>query len=359
MPDSEILTCLNLMSKSHAYIDFAEVKAAGSLEKILNHYGLMPTLKRSGSESLRGCCPIHKGTSPEQFSVTLSKNAWKCFSECQRGGNQLDFVTRMENCTLHEAAWKVNEWFGLGLEKKVAQSAKKSRTRNPEVKTALEDHPPTAENRNAGNSRPSDSRQSEKTTQEETGENPPLAFTLRDLDCQHPYLSDRGLALETITEFGLGHCPKGIMAGRIGIPIHNADGKIVAYAGRWPGAPPEGKEKYRLPAGFKKSLEMYNIHRALAESAANPLVVVEGFFDVMRLWQLGIRRVIAIMGTNLSDAQEEMIREALQEDDKVLLSLDDDEAGQNATPAILNRIARFAFVRVVAADILTRTLPTV
>ena len=340
------------MSKSSAYIDFAAVKAAVSLQQILDHYSLMPTLSRSGSESLRGCCPIHKGTSPDQFCVTLSKNAWKCFSECQHGGNQIDFVMRMENCSLHEAARKMSDWFKLGLEKNVTERPRKSNDGDPGQKRTPKPEAPAHTSKPVDEHAhpPVDSPGPAESVPEESGVNKPLAFALQHLDSNHAYLTDRGLTEGTITEFGLGYCPKGIMAGRIVIPIHNPTGELVAYAGRWPGVPPEGKEKYRLPGGFKKTLELYNIHRALKESGEEPMVIVEGYFDVMRLWQNGIRRVVAIMGTHLSDAQEQLIRSDLRDDDRILIALDDDDAGRKAVPAILARLAPYAFVRIAPSD---------
>jgi DNA primase len=82
---------------------------------------------------------------------------------------------------------------------------------------------------------------------------------LHKLQADHPYLAERGLTPETIEAFGVGFCGKGMMADRIAIPIHNPDGLIVAYAGRWPGEPPDGTPKYKLPQGFRKSLELFNI----------------------------------------------------------------------------------------------------
>src|SRR3989442_1687616 len=67
--------------------------------------------------------------------------------------------------------------------------------------------------------------------------NPRLHLTLV-LDYSHPYLGKRGLTQETIETFDVGHCSHGLMAGRIVIPIQNAKGELVAYAGRWPGNPP-------------------------------------------------------------------------------------------------------------------------
>src|SRR5207247_1629862 len=125
---------------------------------------------------------------------------------------------------------------------------------------------------------------------DDSSPNKPLQFRLDKLDREHPYLIERGLTLETITDFGLGYCAKGMMADRIAIPINNADGNVVAYAGRFPGEPAEDTPKYKLPPGFRKSLEVFNIDRALKEPAENPLVIVEGFFDCMRLHQYGCRR---------------------------------------------------------------------
>ena len=52
------------------------------------------------------------------------------------------------------------------------------------------------------------------------------------------------------------------MAGRICIPIHNAKGELVAYAGRWPGEDvPDGQERYKLPPKFHKSRVLFNLHR--------------------------------------------------------------------------------------------------
>jgi DNA primase len=91
-----------------------------------------------------------------------------------------------------------------------------------------------------------------------------------------------------------------LAAARIAIPIHNAKGEVVAYAGRWPGNPPDGTPKYRLPTGFRKGLELFNLDRAIQEPADKPLVIVEGFFDAVKLHQHGCRKVVALMGSSLS-----------------------------------------------------------
>src|SRR6185312_6093863 len=108
------------MPKSQ-YVDFRAVKAAITMEQVLEHYKLMDSFKRSG-DSLSGPCPIHKGTNPTQFRVSTSKNVWNCFSECKHGGNVLDFIMRMENVTIHAAALKAIDWFSLDPEAMAADS---------------------------------------------------------------------------------------------------------------------------------------------------------------------------------------------------------------------------------------------
>jgi DNA primase len=96
------------------------------------------------------------------------------------------------------------------------------------------------------------------------------------------------------------------MQGRVVIPIHNDQGVLVAYAGRSPGDPPEGEGKYRFPPNFKKSLVLFNLHRA-REHATEGLIVVEGFFTVFEFFQRNRKNVVALMGSSMSTEQERLI----------------------------------------------------
>jgi DNA primase len=184
--------------------------------------------------------------------------------------------------------------------------------------------------------------------QESGAPNKPLKFRLDKLEREHPYLVERGLTLETIVDFGVGYCAKGMMAERIAIPIQNPEGAVVAYAGRFPGEPAEGTPKYKLPQGFRKSLELFNIDRASKEPG--PLVIVEGFFGCMKLHQFGCRKVVALMGSTMSAAQEELIRRHTDRNSQVIVMLDEDEAGRAGREDIAVRLAKFVFVKVHAFD---------
>ncbi len=76
--------------------------------------------------------------------------------------------------------------------------------------------------------------------------NEPLSFALK-LDGEHPYGEERGVSAEAIEHFQMGFCDRGMMKGRWCFPIHNPDGEVVAYAGRWVDDDlPEGVTRYLL-----------------------------------------------------------------------------------------------------------------
>jgi DNA primase len=319
------------MPKSQ-FVDFRAVRAAITMEQVLEHYGLMDKFKR-GTDSLNGPCPIHKGSNPTQFRVSISKNIWNCFSECKHGGNVLDFIARMEDVSVHAAALKAIEWFNLDPEAMTADNNKReaSETEKPEPATKRATTPTSKPTPAVENGTP----------------NVPLKFRLEKLEREHPYLiHERKLELETIVDFGIGHCNKGMMGGRIAIPIHNVKGEVVAYAGRFPGEPAEDTPKYKLPPGFRKSQELFNIDRASKEPKEHPLIIVEGFFDCMRLHQYGYKKVVALMGATMSSAQEELIRKHTSNQSQVIILLDENEVGKTGREDIACRLSKFCFVRV-------------
>lgn len=328
------------------FIDFTAVKTAVSFGQVLDHYGLTTKMRSTrNGDGLDGPCPIHPGTGNDNFKVTLSKNCWFCHqSACKCGGNHLDFVAKMEQCDAHEAALKLDQWFNLGLAGK-SDSPPLARENRTSESAAREPMPHRyAANQSQPVAHPAPP---EETTADDGGENIPLSFTLDNLKADHAYFGERGLLPHTVELFGLGFCAKGTMSGRVVIPIHNIDGQLVAYCGRLPGPPAADRPKYKLPTGFKKSAEVFNLDRAMTEEKGLPLIVVEGFFDVMKLWQLGFHRVVSIMGSSLSARQEELLLKASESRQGIVLMFDEDDAGRAGREKALVRLARQTFVRVV------------
>jgi hypothetical protein len=163
-----------------AWVDYRAVKAAVSMEMALASYGIQ--LHRLDRDYLRGRCPlpVHSSKSSRQsFIVNTGMNAWACHSDScvaarggRIGGNVLDFISAMENCSVREAALKLQDCF-------VVTSA---------LPPPVQHHHP--EPPNSHPSTPGD-------------DNQPLPFVLSRIDCSHPYLTERGIDAETARHFGI------------------------------------------------------------------------------------------------------------------------------------------------------------
>ena len=316
-------------------IKFEHVNAHGDFEKLLGHLGL--DYSRKGTQ-LRLLCPFHEDTNPS-CSITLEAtseakaNTFYCFG-CHAKGSIIDFAARYQEIPLRDAAELVAELSGCGLAP--AKTSKKAR-RRPESASKPDTDPkprktaPPAENSPEAASEPSG---------EQSEGNPPLKFTL-PLDPEHPYVQERlgpGLALA----FGVGVVPeasKSMMKGRCCVPIMNPSGALVAYAGRYLGDDPE-EPKWKFPPKFLKRFELFNAHRVVG---AGTVVIVEGFFDAMRLHGLGVPAV-ALMGTAVTEEQVALLRTLGVT--RAGLLFDGDAEAEAAIPAAVSSLSRSLFVRV-------------
>jgi DNA primase len=116
------------------------------------------------------------------------------------------------------------------------------------------------------------------------------------------------------------------------IPIHDHAGQLVAYAGR----SIAGEEpRYRLPTGFRKSQVLFNFHRAIRSGEKNA-IIVEGFFDAMKVHQAGHTNVVALMGSSFSQRQSDVLASHFG---SATLMLDGDTAGRHAADVIENSLS--------------------
>ena len=208
------------------WIDFKELRSSVKIGDVLALHQVQ--LKVKGDRATAFCpLPGHK-RSPDgkrhspSFSVHLGKGIFQCFS-CGAKGNCLDLFCLLQGLDPNNPT-KLREGALLLREKLLL----------PEK--------PKAPKKSSG----------EKKDDKPLGKviiNAPLNFELKHLDPKHPYLSSRGFTPETIEHFGLGYCAKGMMAERIAIPLHDAAGFLIGYAGRVVDDEKVTDEnpKYRLP----------------------------------------------------------------------------------------------------------------
>ncbi len=281
--------------------DFRSIKRI-PIHRVLARYGVK--LRPGGPHTLRGPCPLPTHTSrqsPESFSVNLARQVWSCHSaSCiaarggRLGGHVIDLVASMERCSLRQAGIWLQDWFGGSV-------PASHRAPLPPVVVASSAAQP----------------------------NCPLGFALQGIDTRHRYLTQRGISPATAQWFGVGmYQGAGFLAGRCVIPIRDEQGRLVAYAGR----AVHGEEpKYRFPAGFRKSQVLFNLDRAIETRGPN-VIVVEGFFDALKVHQAGHPGVVALMGSSFSQRQSELL---LSRFASVTLLLDGDQAGRHAAEYIV------------------------
>jgi len=283
------------------WVDFGLIKRSVKFEAVLRWYDVKG-LKRRGDQ-LRGRCPVHDRGAEDAFHVSLSKNIFRCFY-CEAQGNVLDFVAAMERCSILQAA-------------RILQQSIPTHKTIVEIQTQLV---PKKEVLNA-----------------------PLPFVLRGLDYTHAYLQTRGIKPSTARYFEAGfYGGPGLMNRRLAIPIHDPDGRIVAYCGRCvDGSLP----RYRMPAGFRKSLALFNLHRATKyQKHPAEVVVVEGFFDCMKIHQAGFPCVVALMGSSLSETQQSLLFKHFKH---VTIMLDGDRPGRAGSSAAAQQLAKRCLIRIV------------
>ena len=302
--------------------DFRSIKQRISIDRVLARYGVK--LRPGGPHTLHGPCPLPTHTSrqsQESFSVNLSLQVWSCHSaSCiaarhgRLGGHVIDLVAIMEPCSLRQAGIRLQDWFGGSVP--------------PSHPAPLR---PVAMEAAA------------------TQPNRPLGFALQGIDTRHPYLTQRGISPATAQWFGVGmYHGAGFLAGRCVIPIRDEQSRLVAYAGR----AVNGQEpKYRFPAGFRKSQVLFNFDRAIQTGGPN-VIVVEGFFDALKVHQAGHPEVVALMGASFSQRQSDLL---LSRFASVTLMLDGDQAGRRAAEVIAELLT--PKVRVHQVKLPTRVQP--
>lgn len=335
---------------SSQWVDFKELRSRLRFGDVLRSYNL--ELKVKGDRAT-GFCPLprhprHEGKrrSPS-FSANLKRGLFNCFS-CGGRGNAIDFVCYMSGgdpnnpAQLRDAALQLQERFVWATGGKGAERT-----------SGKADAPPDATSVDGVK---------ECGAQQKPGEvearpvivNAPLDFTLKMLDPEHRYLKQRGLTAETISYFGLGYCSRGLMEGRIVIPLHDAAGQLIGYAGRLVDESQIDDEhpKYRFPGSrerggvryeFQKSRILFNGHRIAAP--VDDLIVCEGFMSVCWLTQQGYPGVVAVMGSSCTDDQAGLIANLISEAGHLWIFTDGDDAGRRCAESLLARLAPQRFVR--------------
>lgn len=236
-----------------SYVNFGDLKSKISIVQVLEILGI--ELKSTGNQ-LRGTCPIHGGNNPRGFVVTPSKGVWYCFGDCGNGGDLIELYARVKDVSAKDAALAIAKHFGLMGE-----------TKEPTPSTAR-------------------------------GETlKPLDYLVSD----HEALGKLGIAAETLKHFGAGFAPKGIMRGRLAVPLHDTKGVLRAYVGDALTA--EQEPRLLFPKDFSPESVIFNAYRA----TGGVLAVARDPITVLKAHENGVENVVAFLGEIVPAVLERLI----------------------------------------------------
>jgi len=307
-----------------------EVSSRSSLSEIVSGY---VKLKRNGTSYL-GLCPFHKEKTPS-FHVDEDKQLFYCFG-CGAGGNVFDFIMRAENLDFVDALQLLAQRAGVTLEEEQRTSHVNREEESLRRKRILEMNRLAARHFYENLGKPGS-------------------------DVALSYMQKRGLSKRVAVKFGVGYAQDSwddllnrlkeagydpdeiVTAGlavrnekgrvydkfrnRLMFPIIDVRGNVIAFGGRTLG---DDQAKYmnspETPV-FHKGRNLFSLNLAKPYGMKDGLILVEGYMDVVSLYQAGIENAVAGLGTALTEEQAKLLKRYASQ---VYVCYDSDEAGQKA-----------------------------
>jgi DNA primase len=297
---------------------------------IVDVIGEVVRLKKSGTR-YTGLCPFHSEKTPS-FSVNPQHQFYKCFG-CNEGGDVVSFVMKHEGLSFYEALKSLAERYGIPMPKRPGFADDETKMRSAVHRM------------------------------HELAEVEFRRQLAGDVGAEaRGYLNRRGVSRDSMELFSLGYAPRtnaitkllqresfsaaeleqsGLVLkrddgtffdrfrNRLMFPIHNEQGKPIAFGGR--ALSDEDQPKYLNSAEtkiYRKSTVLYNMHRAKeAVRKEDRVVLVEGYMDVIGVYTAGVHEVIASCGTALTSQQVQAIR---RHSLNIVVNFDPDTAGAHA-----------------------------
>lgn len=295
---------------------------------IVDLIGEYVDLKRSGSNYM-GLCPFHSEKTPS-FSVSPSKSIFKCFG-CGVGGDVITFVMKRENLSFPEAVEFLADKYNVRLEvyKDENKEAREKRNRMYEI------------NREAGLHFLKNYEASQKTQlylknrmlSDKTIRSYGIGYSKDSWTDLYDHLTKMGYREDELLELNLISKSKNgnyidRFRDRVMFPIINRNNRIIGFGARAFG---DAKPKYlnsRETPIFHKGSNVFNINIISRESSRERIILVEGYMDVISLYNSGINYSVASLGTSLTIDQANIIKKMARD---IYICYDSDSAGINAT----------------------------
>lgn len=320
---------------------------------IVTLIGERVNLKKAG-RNFKGLCPFHGEKTPS-FFVTPDMQMYKCFG-CAKSGDIFSFVMEFEGLTFPEALEQLATRAGVVLEKRERTTGEQKRERVLELlHLASEYYHYLLTEHEIG--RKAINYLKKRGITNQAIKDFKLGYSIDSWDALQKYLiHKKKYTTEELEAAGLvirsdrgGYYDR--FRGRIMFPLVTYSGKIVGFSGRT--LDPDAKEAKYINSPetdyYHKSELLYGITQAKRSiKEKDRIIIVEGELDVISSHQIGLKEVVAIKGSALTQEQASLIRRLTH---NVILALDADAAGQEAihrgigvceTQALNLRVARLS-----------------
>lgn len=305
-----------------------EIKSRSDIVKVISDY---IKVQQSGI-NYKGLCPFHGEKTPS-FYINTSKQIYKCFG-CGEGGDVINFVMKIENLEFMDAVKLLAKDCGIEINTNMDEQSK---IRMEKVKKIQDINTEAARYY--------------------------FSNLIKEKNYGYEYLRRRGLDDKIIKKFGLGYAPKawtnlmeyliskgygketlvecGLVTykkdgnkyydrfiNRVIFPIFDYRGNVIGFGGR---VLDDSLPKYLNSPdtlAFNKKYNLYGLNFARKNITDRTVILVEGYMDLISLYQYGIRNVCATLGTALTIDQGNLLKRYV---DTVVISYDSDDAGVKAT----------------------------
>ncbi|MBN7772407.1 DNA primase [Clostridium aminobutyricum] len=309
------------MSESFHDNAVEEIKSRCNIVDVI---GQVVSLKKMGN-NFKGVCPFHNEKTPS-FVVSEPKQIFTCFG-CGATGDVFEFVKRYYNLDFPSAVERLAKEYQVDYSNHFHDDGKKELYYQINREAATFFYKAFTQTQNEGLSYMRN-RGMEPETLKRFG----IGYADEQWDSLYKHFMSKNVDVKILIELGLISESKGKyydkFRNRVMFPIINTRGKVIGFGGRILG---EGSPKYlnsQESAVFMKKNNLYGLNISRQEiSKENYTILVEGYMDVISLYQSGIRNVAASLGTALTENQAKMLRRYSK---NVVLSYDADNAGRAA-----------------------------
>ncbi len=304
------------------------------------------TLRRAG-KNYTGFCPFHANTRTPAFVVFPESGTWRCFGQCNEGGDIFRFVMKKEGWDFSEALRALAEKAGVQL-KPVTPQDQEAAEEHEHLRALLEEaviyyrHQLTGTPAGQQALAYLQQRGLDDATLEAFG----LGYAPNAWDVALKHFKSKGYSEQDLIDAGLVTVREGTDGGadepaqarriydrfrhRITIPIRDERGRMTGFGARI--LNPEDVPKFLnspQTALFDKGHLLYGLDRARKSiRTLDQAVIVEGYLDVIALHQAGFTNAVSPMGTALTEHQLRLLKRFTR---RIILALDPDAAGDKAT----------------------------